>query len=572
MSEYEKIIAFLIVAVALNIAVGYAGQYLLGITAVFAFGAYGAALVAQHHPAGIGLGAMCLIGLVVGVAAGFVLGLPALRIGGFYLALVSLFAALAVPAIAQEWSFAGGETGITLYAVDGFKPQLDGEVLYLVSVALLLAVTLLSWAILHSRVGHRFVVLETSEQLAAATGISGYWTKVLAILISSGIAGGAGGIYVYSQEFFAPSSTSVGLAILLVAAIVIGGMGTIWGPIIGGLIVLGTNDFLTNFQQYNGFLFGAVLVLFAVFLPNGLVARMRSARTPAGPPASDQSIPRSEPRRIPSVASSDQGHAGPIPIGLLEVVGARRSFGGVVAVDGVDIRIARGSIQGLIGSNGSGKTTLLNLICGFYRLDAGQIRIDGKVVDSRPHMVARMGVARTFQTPRLMLQATVLENVIPAVELRVRCSDVESVLRLPRGTRTSREVRERALEALAATGLGQLARTPAGELPHGTRRLIELARAMAMQPSYLLLDEPAAGLGAGELESLVQTIQGLARAQVGILLVEHNVPTVLEIAREVTVLHQGRRIFNGSPKELVADSEVADAFIGVDIERLDVRM
>jgi ABC-type branched-subunit amino acid transport system permease subunit len=141
LGEYEKIISFLVVAVALNIAVGYAGQYLLGITAVFAFGAFGAALIAQHHPQGVGLVAMIVIGALVGTAAGFVLGLPALRIGGFYLALVSLFAALAVPEVAQQWTFAGGESGIPLYAVEGFKPQLEGETLYLVTVSILLAAT-----------------------------------------------------------------------------------------------------------------------------------------------------------------------------------------------------------------------------------------------------------------------------------------------------------------------------------------------------------------------------------------------------------------------------------------------
>jgi ABC-type branched-subunit amino acid transport system ATPase component/ABC-type branched-subunit amino acid transport system permease subunit len=575
LSQYEKILCFLVVAVALNLAVGYAGQYLLGITAVFAFGAYGAALVAQHHPAGVGLVAMSVIGIVVGIAAGFVLGLPALRIGGFYLALVSLFAALAIPTVAQEWSFAGGEAGITLYAVDGFKPQLDGEGLYLTTVSILLLVTLLSWAIVHSRVGHRFVVLDTSEQLAASIGISGYWTKVLAILISSGIAGGAGGIYVYSQQFFAPSSTSVGLAILLVAALVIGGMGTIWGPIVGGLIVLGTNEFLTNFQLYNGFLFGGLLLVFAVFMPNGLIARIRSSALASRLKPSNATTPGLAKPQLHQLRASSApllARGDSTPIGSLEVVGARRSFGGVVAVDGIDIHVVPGTIHGLIGSNGSGKTTLLNLISGFYRLDAGQIRVDGKVLDARPHMVARMGIARTFQTPRLMLNATVLDNVIPAVELRVRCSDAESVFRLPRGVRTSREVRDQAHEALEVLGLGHLAQQSAGALPHGTRRLIELARAMAMRPGYLLLDEPAAGLGAGELESLVQTIQDLARADVGVLLVEHNVPTVLELARDVTVLHQGRRIFTGTPRGLVADSEVADAFIGVDIERLDVRL
>ncbi len=598
MGEYEEVLSFLVIAVALNIAMGYAGQYLLGITAVFAVGAYGAILAAKYHPHGIGLVAMCIIGGVVGAVGGLIIGLPALRVGGFYLALVSLFAALAIPTVAQQWGLVGADTGIPLYAVSGFAPEISGEELYVIVVSLVLLATLFSWALVHSRVGHRFVALHTSQQLATSIGIRSYRTQMLAILISSTMAGLAGGIYVYSQQFFAPGSSSVQFAVLLLAGMTIGGMGTITGPLIGSVIILGINQFFTSFQQYNGIVFGVLLLLFAVFLPNGLMARVavlserlginppRKPRIPAARPAAafaggaaggaegGAAAVAAAPEPTAATAITEKPAArlpawppvlGASDASPLVVEGAKRTFGGVTAVDDMDLTITRGQVHGLIGSNGSGKTTLLNLISRFYSLDAGQIRIGSRRLDNqRPHVVARAGVARTFQSPKLMLRETALENVIPAVELRIRCSGAESVLRLPRGIRTDRQGRTEALEILEALGLQHVIDQKASALPHGTRRLVELARAIALRPSFVLLDEPAAGLSPVELEMVADVCQNLARSGVGVLLIEHNVPMVLSIADTVTCLHQGRRLFQGTPAELRADTSVASVFLGID--------
>lgn len=584
LGEYEEVLAFLVIAVALNIAMGYGGQYILGITAVFAVGAYAAILVAKYHPQGVGLIPMCIIGGVVGAVGGLIIGLPALRVGGFYLALVSLFAALAIPTVAQTWGFVGADTGIPLYAVSGFAPKLSGEVLYVIVVSGVLLATLFSWALVHSRVGHRFVALHSSEQLATSIGIRAYRTKLLAILISSAMAGLAGGIYVYTQQFFAPGSSSVQFAVLLLAGMTIGGMGTITGPLIGSVIILGINQFFTSFQQYNGIVFGVLLLLFAVFLPNGLMARINvlSERLGIGGPqalgaravrpVTATAAPVPEPTASTAISEKPAARlpAWPPVIGAddsspLAVEGAKRSFGGVTAVDDIDLTITRGQIHGLIGSNGSGKTTLLNLISRFYTLDAGQIRIGSTRLDNQPSdAVARAGIARTFQSPKLMFRSTALENVIPAVELRIRCSGAESVLRLPRGIRTNRQARTEAAEILEALGLQRVMELQANLLPHGTRRLVEVARAIAMRPSFILLDEPAAGLSPVELELVAEVCQNLARSGVGVLLIEHNVPMVLGIADTVTCLHQGRRLFQGTPAELRADATVASVFLGID--------
>jgi branched-chain amino acid transport system permease protein len=587
LGEYEEVLAFLIIAVALNIAMGYGGQYILGITAVFAVGAYGAILAAKYHPHGVGLVAMCIIGGAVGAVGGLIIGLPALRVGGFYLALVSLFAALAIPTVAQQWGLVGADTGIPLYAVAGFAPEISGEGLYIIVVSLVLLATLFSWALVHSRVGHRFVALHTSTQLATSIGIRAYRTQLLAILIASIMAGIAGGIYVYTQQFFAPGSSSVQFAVLLLAGMTIGGMGTIIGPLIGSVIILGINQFFTSFQQYNGIVFGVLLLAFAVFLPNGLMARLnvlgdrlgirpRAPSLTSGPAAAVAAAPAASvaPPATPGTVTTGKPAAtlpawppviGAGDSGALIVDGAKRSFGGVTAVDHVDLTLTRGQVHGLIGSNGSGKTTLLNLISRFYTLDEGQIRIGSTRLDNQPpHSVARSGIARTFQSPKLMLRETALENVIPAVELRVRCSGPESILRLPRGIRVNRQARDEALEILEALGLHHVLSQPAAALPHGTRRMVELARAIALRPSFILLDEPAAGLSPVELDLVTEICQNLARSGVGVLLIEHNVPMVLSIADTVTCLHQGRILFQGTPAELRSDTTVASVFLGID--------
>ncbi len=591
LGQYEEILSFLLVGIALNLAMGYGGQFLIGITAVFTLGGYGAVLVAKHHPSGVGLIVMMIIGGIVGAAGGMVIGLPSLRVAGFYLGLVSLFAALVIPTVATHWNYAGADTGIPLYAVAGFKPQLDGDELYIVCVSLVLLATLFCWAIVHSRIGNRFAALRTSEELSTSIGITGYRTKLLAIFVSSTMAGAAGGMYVYTQQFFAPGSTTATLSILLLAALVIGGAATISGPLIGGAIVLGLNQFLP-FKSWTGIIFGLILLVFAVFLPAGIVAQLkaygfgsgqppRGGPTEPGDPRLDELAvaggARAAARRAPIRGDTQAGANLPqwTPIvgagnsEPLTIEGARRSFGGVVAVNDVDLVVERGTVHGLIGSNGSGKTTLLNLISGFYSLDAGSIRIgDFHLEQHAAYNVARLGIARTFQSPKLILGASSLGNVVPAAELHIRCSGPESMLRLPRGIRTNRRARDESIAVLEAIGLGHVVHETADSLPHGTRRLVELARVIAMRPSFVLLDEPAAGLSPAELDLLFVIIKHLATCGVGVLLIEHNVPMVLGIADQMTVLHQGSRLFQGTPEQLRSDQDVASAFLGIDDEVL----
>lgn len=248
---------------------------------------------------------------------------------------------------------------------------------------------------------------------------------------------------------------------------------------------------------------------------------------------------------------------------MLRLEGVRKEFGGIVAVDGVDLALRPGHLHGLIGSNGSGKTTLLNLVSGYYPLDGGRIELGDRRLDGlAPHRVAAAGVTRTFQTPKLVDHLSLLENVVAGAHHASPCLAASSVFRLPPGLRADRAARERALACLGATGLAELRDAPAGEQPHGVRRLAEIARALALRPSFLMLDEPAAGLSAAELTILGELIAALKQAGMAILLIEHNVPFVMELASDVTVMHQGRCIAAGTPDEMQRNDDVRLAFLG----------
>ncbi|MGA7420520.1 MAG: ABC transporter ATP-binding protein, partial [Acidimicrobiales bacterium] len=253
----------------------------------------------------------------------------------------------------------------------------------------------------------------------------------------------------------------------------------------------------------------------------------------------------------------------------LVVTGASRRFGGVVAVDGVDLVVERGRIHALVGPNGSGKTTLLNLITGYYSLDGGTIAVGEKRLDTLKGTVpvARLGIARTFQTPKLNEFETALGNVFAGADRRSLGPLLGTLFHTPRARRDDRTAMAASFVALSDVGLVTNAFDMAGLIPHGTQRLLEIARAMAVRPMFVLLDEPAAGLSAGEAEVFKEAVRMMAGAGLGVLIVEHNLPIVFDIADEVTVLDEGQVIARGTPAEVSRDPLVIRVYIGR--QRLD---
>jgi branched-chain amino acid transport system permease protein len=600
LQQMEYVYSLVLVAVGLNIVMGFAGQLSLGPGALFAVGGYTAAVLANHWPNQVGLLPMCAAAIVAAMVLGFLLGLPAGRVGGFYLGMVTLFFALVIPIVVGNMTITGGASGISLLANIDFVQHPSGPALYLLTAAIVLLAALMSWALLTSRIGHRFVVLRTSEELASSLGMSGYHTKLLAFVLSSIPAGLGGALYVYTQQFISPGSVTTTLSVYLLAACVIGGFGTVLGPVVGGILLLSLNQFLGSFSEYQGIIFGVLLVLFSVHLPSGLLGlggnspgfmpALRNAlppglatllKCPTGPeaqmgPPKNAAVPDSGLALGPHMPESASSNHLPLSVPYLSgptqeslsLRGVRKSFGGVVALGGVDLDVAPSSIHGLIGSNGSGKTTLLNLVSGFYKADGGDIRIGDTRFMGTAGQAARIGVARTFQTPKLVPKLSVLANVVPAAEMTHRAGGWSSFLRLPAGRHADHEARLLAQDCLELLGIAEYADEPAGELPHGLRRLVELARALALRPRFLLLDEPGAGLSHFEVDRLRAILIAIREAGAGVLLVEHNVPLVLELADRVTALHLGRCLAEGPPSVIRSHPDVALAFLGESAESL----
>jgi len=592
LTQIDEIVSFCLVVIGLNITMAVAGQDVIGLAAAFSFAGFCIAVPLQSAPH-MTLAGMCVIGVVSAGLLGALLALPTLRVAGFYLGLTTIFLAELIPQVAQYWSVTGGQVGINLFVVAGFSPLLSGWTLYAVLLTGALLATFFLWLLISSPLGRRFAALRSSEELTQSLGITPYVTKIVSVVLGAAFCGVGAAMYVYSQQFFAPGSASVTTVILALAALVIGGAGTVWGPLIGSAIVFGLNSFI-SFSDYGGIVFGLLLLLFVMFAPGGAkdlvkirgVAQRMGAATrrraqPGAATVADSGrlgaqfrtggAPPARPPEAGAVAARENGAvgAGPVPGGGpepgpdLRVIAARKAFGGVVAVADADLTVSSGEVHGLIGSNGSGKTTLLNLITGYYTLDAGQILLGATPLSGKsPHAIARRGVARSFQTPKIIANSTALDNVLIAVEQKHRAGDIGSLLRVGAARAASQANLARAAEALARVGLENRALDRAGDLSHGNQRLVEIARCIAFEPTFMLMDEPGAGLSPAELDVLKLAIRGLASYGIGVLLVEHNIPMVLEVASRITAMHEGTVLFDGPPDELRRNPRIADAFLG----------
>jgi branched-chain amino acid transport system permease protein len=562
LSQLEYILCLMLISIGVNIATGYAGQLTLGPGATFGVAAYVCVVLANDYPQTFTLPVICLVGIVTGGIFGLLVGLPALRVTGFYLAVITLFIALALPAFASALPITGATQGISLLANLDFVQQYTGIGLYEIMAVLVLIVVALSWALLHSRLGRKLLVLRTSQELAQSVGHAAYRAKLLAFVLSSLPAGLGAALYVYSQGFVSPGSIPADLSVYLVASCVIGGFGTVWGPVIGTALIFGVQLNTGSLNQYQGLIFGILLALFAILIPMGLIGLGK--RWIIGLIPETAGVPEFLQRwQRPVVAGSVPAAGAVSSTNPLELSTVTCQYGGVVALNSVSVTFQPGEIHGLIGSNGSGKTTLLNAICGYAPLAKGTALLGKTRLDRLdPSGIARKGVARTFQTPKLVESLSVLDNVVLAVERSARLTSIESMLRLPRARRIERRARKTALACLQSLGLESYAMQPAMSVPHGQRRLVEVARCMATPAAFVLLDEPAAGLSPSERATLAASIRQLAERGSGVVLIEHDTSFVFNLAQSVTVLHRGDMLASGPAREVRSHPDVVRAYLG----------
>jgi ABC-type branched-subunit amino acid transport system ATPase component/ABC-type branched-subunit amino acid transport system permease subunit len=550
-----------IVAIGLNILSGYAGQFSLGHAAFMAMGAYTTALLTKalatislfaQTGLHILLGVIC--GTIVAALSGIVLAVPALRVRGPYLAMVTIAFGWVVWKILQEWvSVTGGDLGISSIP----KPQigvlrLETRTFYYVVLVLFLAALALQVRLVGSQFGTRMRAVKYSEIAVASVGIDVYRLKVIVFVISAAFAGFGGTLFAHQQNYISPDNFQFFSSVFFLLAVLFGGAGTILGPVIGAGVLMLLPEMLHDFDKYRLIVYACLILLTLYFLPNGVMGLVTRRDKPQGATNMQASGDDQTAVTLPAVSGAE-----------LQIENVSRAFGGLIALSDVSVRVAAGSIHALIGPNGAGKTTLINIVSGTYRAHSGRINVDGTDAKiSSMHMAARQGIVRTFQTLKLFGNMTVIEHVVVGMARHSRVGLWDALVNSRRGKEEDRRQLCEAKVLLRLLGISHLERTPATALAYGHRRLVEIARALAVEPRILLLDEPAAGLVAEEIRALAVVIRKLKSMGMTILLVEHHMDLVLAVSDRITVLDHGAVIAEGEPADIRRNERVIAAYLG----------
>ena len=556
-----------------NIMGGYAGYISLGNSAFVGLGAYTTAILAAKDNISPFLG--CLAGGLVAAVAAAVLSLVTRRTRGMYFIIVTFAAMQLLGIVATIWSgLTGGSQGLALPIPTWPLAYQNWPFYYPLLALLVLAVAASAW-VRRSKLGLGLFAIKDDEGKAAGLGLPVSAYKLAAFVLGGTFLGVAGGLYAYYVTFLNVSAVfDIVTSMLIVLSALLGGRGTLWGPVLGAFIIeplanlTSTSLGGADAGAIRLLLFGGLLGLVVLFLPRGLLPTVSAWRRQGQNKAQQQGNPErvrgTQARPVSPLAgqagqaahAGDAAAAGPV----LSARRMSRSFGGLRAVDAVDLDLAPASVTGLLGPNGSGKTTLFNLIDGTVRPSSGQLTIAGRHAGHRarrggsPQARAHAGLARTYQLPRLFPSLTVTENVVIA-ERRPSLTR----LFLPRVTK---DERARALAVLAGLGLAGYADVSPATLSYGQRKLIELAQVLWLDPALVLLDEPAAGISPALAGRLAGIIRQLRAAGVGVLLVEHDVAFLASLSDRVYVMAAGKIIASGTVAEVSANQAVVDAYLG----------
>jgi len=538
----------------LNLVVGFAGQIAIGWVALLTLGAY----VTSVLTAGTAVPELSpylalLIAAIFGAIFGLIVGLPALRLRTFYFAMTTLGFATIVTQIALAWkSVTGGGVGVPGPVFPW--PFSTPWGFYYFCLGFAVICTWMTTNIAASRFGRSLVAIRDAEVAAEAVGISKPALLVTVFLFSGALAGIAGGLFASLQSYITPDAFTFDLSVLFFIAILIGGRGSILGPLLGTIILTALPEFAAPLVAWSTFLYAALLLAIVLIVPGG-IAEMLDFKNRRPLEQHRQIRPR------PELLTRVMGESA--PKGVLSLENVSLNFGGVRAIDSLSLEVRTGEVHGLIGPNGSGKTTTLNAISGYYAPQQGRIALNGSALPPRrPHKRAGYRIARTFQTPRLVGEESVLENVMLGGTTDGRSRFVDSLFALPRHRRDEAVLSEAATAALAVVGLEQLAHARSDRLQHSELRFVEIARALMLRPSFLLLDEPAAGLSVEEIKRLGDLIVTISRRGTGVLLVEHHADLIFDICDRVTVLNLGKELASGTPAEIRAHREVINAYLG----------
>ena len=536
---------FAIAVFGLSVVLGLCGQINLAQAAFFGLGAYAVGLGTSDYHLSYWL---CLsAGCVLALLAGALLGMSTLRLGGHYLAMVTIsFQQIVTLVMINTIWLTHGPDGVPRIG----RPDLfQSSQSYLAfCVAMLAVVGYFVWHLSDTRLGRAMRAVRDNELAAGVVGIDVFRTKVFAFALSAVLGGLAGGLFAGGFAYVSPDQFSFAESVVFLTMSLLGGVASPIGSAIGtGLLIL-IPEWLRFLKSVPGLylaIYGLSVILIIRYMPDGIwgfvnlaTGRWRAkAKVRAAGPAL---------QLVPATVGGDT---------VLEVRGLSKYFGGLKAVDGVDISVRRGNVHALIGPNGSGKTTTLNVLSGLYKATAGKVVLDGTdVTEMPPHQRAAAGLGRTFQNIRLFRSMTALENVVIGAERPGNglIGDGEDALNA------------RAMSALTFVGLGNRANELISSFSYGHQRLIEIARALAANPTLLLLDEPAAGLNSSEKLELHELLKRIAAQGLTILIIDHDMTLVSEAAQHITVLNFGRRIADGESLSVLRHPDVVSAYLGTE--------
>jgi ABC-type branched-subunit amino acid transport system ATPase component/ABC-type branched-subunit amino acid transport system permease subunit len=551
------IFIYIILSIGYDISSGYCGMLTLSAAAIFGAGAYASAItiVTLKMPFLVGmLAAMIVTGLV-----SLSISLPAYKVKGHYLALISLGILEIVQRILNDWtSLTQGAAGFFLPSWSIFGISLNNYSKYYVVFFFLLLAIFFEWGLVKSKWGRDFIAVKNDEIAASGVGINNRKFKVIALLISSMIIGVAGSLYASYSEFISPDTFGFYLTILVLLMVVIGGTGTLSGPAVGVAVVMIIPEFFNASPDLKQIVFGGILIVLTQVLPGGIAGRVKKRFRAIDDNSDIENIGDRPPISFEKYRVDADG-----PENILEVSNLTRRFGGLTAVGNLDIKVKNGTVHSLIGPNGAGKTTTVNMITGIDKPTEGSVTFNGAAITGmEPFVAVQRGIARTYQHVRLFKDMRVIDNVAMGGRIYYTYSMAGAVFHSRKKRKEEKEAYLEAYDCLKLIGLEDKSNFDPGSLSAGQQKLLEIARALCEKPKLMVLDEPCAGLNESEVAELSEIIKAIRNVGISVLMIEHHMSIVMGISDYITVIDYGKKIAEGTPAEVSVNPAVRKAYLG----------